>query len=90
MSEKFKWIVKEKIPPPVRFVRKRLEYDECLDEFLKSDLKSARVEIQNSKPKNLYRQLHKRIKEKGLEGKVRVCIRKNKVYLVRTQLHRGF
>ena len=45
MSEKFKWIVKEKIPPPVRFVRKRKEYDECIEEFLDSDFETVRVNI---------------------------------------------
>jgi len=83
MSKKFKWIVQEELPPPEKFVRKRKEYDECIEEFLDSGFETVRVNIPDVKPKNLYRQLHDRIKQKGLEGKVRVCMRKDKVYLVR-------
>lgn len=82
-KSKYKWLVPEEIPEPLRFVRKRGEYDECLEEFLKSGLPSARVNIPNTKPKNVWSQLRRRVKNKGLRDKVKVSIRGDKVYLLR-------
>jgi hypothetical protein len=86
MSEKkHKFIVPEELPSPLRFLRKRGEYDECLEEFFKSNFKSVRVAIPDAKPVSLYRQLNKRLKKKGLREKVKVCIRSGKVYLVKQE-----
>ena len=84
MSRKsYKWIVPEEIPSPI--ARKRTEYDECIEEFLKSGLESVRVNIPNTNPKTLSSQLSSRRKAKGLKNKVAVCCRKDKVYLVRVK-----
>ena len=82
MSEKkYKWIIPEELPGPV--VKRREEYDECLDEFLESGLASARVTIPGVKPVSVARLLATRIKKRGLKGKVMVSVRKGKVYLIR-------
>ena len=81
-KKKFKWLVPEELPSPVQ-VKRRKEYDECVEEFLESGLKSARVNIPGVKPLSLARLLTGRIKRKGLTGKIRVSVRKDKVYLVR-------
>ena len=83
MSKKeYKWIVAEELPPWL-MPRKRKEYDECIDEFLKSGLESARVKISDVKPKTLARILASRIKKKDLKDKVTVALRKDRVYLVK-------
>ena len=82
MSRKsYKWIVPEEIPSPI--ARKRTEYDECIEEFLNSDLESARVNIPGAKPRSLARLLVRRIEQKGLKDKVTVSVRKERIYLVR-------
>jgi hypothetical protein len=63
--------------------RKRLEYDECLEEFIGSEFKSVAVNIPDVKPKSLVSELRDRIKRKGLKDKVMVCLRSGKVFLVR-------
>jgi len=83
MSKKeFKWIVREELPSPLMF-RRRKEYDECIEEFLNSDLESARVNIPGAKPRSLARLLVRRIEQKGLKDKVTVSVRKERIYLVR-------
>ena len=52
-KKEYKWIIPEELPRPVR-PKKRVEYDEAIDEFLDSNLKSARVNIPNVKPCLLY------------------------------------
>lgn len=83
MSKKhYRWLVPEKLPSPL-VARRREEYDECIKEFLDSGLETARVNIPNAKPKSLYRQLDKTLRKKGLRESIRVCIRRDKVFLVR-------
>lgn len=83
MSKKeFKWIIPEEIPKWM-IVKARKEYDECIDEFLESNLESARVNIPDVKTKSLARLLAGRIKKRQLSDKVRVSVRKDRVYLVR-------
>jgi len=83
MSKKqYKWLIPEEIPSPLRGTI-RTEYDECIDEFLKSGLESARVNLSDVKPKTLARMLVNRIKKKDLKDKVTVALRKDKVYLVK-------
>ena len=81
-KKKYKWIIPEELPTPVR-PKKRVEYDEAIDEFLNSDLKSARVNIPNVKPKTLYATLQTRIRMRKLRDKIRVCKSGDKVYLVK-------
>jgi len=81
-KKEYKWIIPEELPRPVR-PKKRTEYDECIDEFLKSDLKSARVNIPNIKPRTLYSQLQARIRMRKLRDKIRVSKCGDKIYLVK-------
>ncbi len=83
MAEKPKWIVPEKLPTPVRVLRRRGEYDECIQEFVQSELTSALISIPGVRPGTLYSQLTKRIKARGLKEKVKVAKRKDKIYLVK-------
>ena len=83
-KKKYKWIIPEELPTPVR-PRKRVEYDEAIDEFLNSDLKSARVNIPNVKPRTLYSQLQARIRMRKLRDKIRVIKRKDKVFLYKIE-----
>ena len=81
-KKEYKWIIPEELPRPVR-PKKRVEYDEAIDEFLDSNLKSARVNIPNVKPKTLYATLQTRIRMRKLRDKIRVIKRKDKVFLYR-------
>ena len=81
-KKKYKWIIPEELPTPIR-PKKKVEYDEAIDEFLNSDLKSARVNIPNVKPKTLYATLQTRIRMRKLRDKIRVCKSGDKVYLVK-------
>lgn len=81
-KKKYKWIIPEELPSPVR-PRKRVEYDEAIDEFLDSNLKSARVNIPNVKPKTLYATLQTRIRMRKLRNKIRVCKSGDKIYLIK-------
>jgi len=81
-KKKYKWIIPEELPTPVR-PKKRLEYDEAIDEFLNSDLKSARINIPNVKPKTLYTTLRNKLKKRGLRSRLRVVKHKDRIYLVR-------
>ncbi len=83
-KKKYKWIIPEELPRPAR-PKKRVEYDEAIDEFLNSDLKSARVNIPNVKPKTLYATLQTRIRMRKLRDKIRVIKRKDKVFLYRIE-----
>ena len=83
MSKKgYKYIVAEKLPSRLEFKR-RIEYDECVKEFLEGEVDSARVVIPGVKPKTLARILIERVKKQGLNKQVMVSIRKDRIYLVR-------
>ena len=81
-KKKYKWIIPEELPTPVR-PKKRIEYDEAIDEFLNSDLKSARVNIPNVKPKTLYATLQSRIRKRKLRNQIRVVKHKDRIYLIK-------
>ena len=81
-KKKYKWIIPEELPTPVR-PKKRVEYDEAIDEFLNSDLKSARVSIPNVKPRTLYSQLQTRIRKRKLRSQIRVVKHKDRIYLIK-------
>lgn len=80
-KKKYKWIVAEEIPAPGYF--KKSKYDDCIDEFLESGLEAAKVNIPEVKPQSLSMLLRMRIKKRGLTDKIKVCIEKDKVYLLR-------
>ena len=80
-ERKYRWIVPEEVPTP-GYIKKG-KYDECIQEFLESDLASAKVNIPRVKPQSSYLLLRDRLKKMGLEEKVTVCFRKGDVFLVR-------
>jgi hypothetical protein len=82
-ERKYKWIKPEKLTPLA--YKTREEYDECIEEFLESNIKSARVNISGVKPQSMHMLLLKRIRKRGLRDKIAVCIRKGKVYLVKLE-----
>jgi hypothetical protein len=73
-------LVKEDLPVLERAVRTS-EYDELLDEFTKSDLKTARVDYPDKSMKALMAALRSRIKKRNLD--VKVALRKGNLYLTK-------
>lgn len=53
-KKKFKWLLPEKLPSLV--YKRRVDYDECIEEFLNSYLKSAwlRFQMLNQQANSLY------------------------------------
>jgi len=78
-GERYKWIV----PEDIRSLGG--VYDDCIQEFLESGVRSARVDIPGKKPKSTYLLLKKSLRKKGLQDKVSVCMRFGKVYLSRPE-----
>jgi len=73
-------LISEELPVLERAVRTS-EYDELLDEFTKSDLRTARVEYPNKSMKALMAALRSRIKKRDLKAKV--ALRKGNLYLTK-------
>jgi len=82
-KKKYKWIIPEEYPYKI-VVKERREYDECIKEFLRSGFDSARVNMPHIKPKTLASQLYVHIKKLGLKDQIKVCLRGDRVYLMRT------
>lgn len=73
-------LVEEELPVLERAVRTS-EYDELLDDFVKSDLKTARVEYPGKSIKALMAALRSRIKKRDLN--IKVAMRKSNLYLTK-------
>jgi len=73
-------LIKEELPVLERAVRTS-EYDELLDDFVKSELKTARVEYPDKSMKALMAALRSRIKKRNLS--VKVALRKGNLYLTK-------
>jgi len=73
-------LVEEELPVLERAVRTS-EYDELLDDFVKSDLKTARVEYPSKSIKALMAALRSRIKKRDLN--IKVAMRKSNLYLTK-------
>ena len=73
-------LVSEELPLLERAVRAS-KYDELLDEFQKSDLKTARVEYPDKSLNALMSALRIRVKKRDL--KVKVASRKGNLYLTK-------
>ncbi len=73
-------LISEELPVLERAVRTS-EYDELLDEFIKSSLKTARVEYPDKSMKALMAALRSRIKKRNLN--VKVALRKGNLYLTK-------
>jgi len=73
-------LVKEELPVLERAVRTS-EYDELLDEFIKGELRTARVEYPDKSMKALMAALRSRIKKRNLT--VKVALRKGNLYLTK-------
>jgi len=73
-------LVAEELPPVERGVRVS-EYDDLLDTFVESDVKTARVEYPDKPMKALMVALRARVRRRDL--KVRVVQRKGSLYLTK-------
>jgi len=63
--------------------KKRSIYKEILKEFLRRRMKCARLVIRGAKAEKLQSGLYNQAKSLGILKKIRIVIRKGKVYLVR-------
>jgi len=73
-------LISEELPVQERAVRTS-EYDELLDDFVKSDMKTVRVEFPDKSAKALMAALRIRVKKRDL--KVKVVSRKESLYLTK-------
>ena len=73
-------LISSELPVLERAVRTS-EYDELLDDFIKSSLKTARVEYPDKSMKALMAALRSRIKKRNLG--VKVALRKGNLYLTK-------
>ena len=63
--------------------KRRSIYEEILEEFLRKRMRCARLVIRGANAKRLQSGLYNQAKRLGILKKVRIVIRKGKVYLVR-------
>jgi hypothetical protein len=70
-------IIKEELPPPAR--EKQTTYTDLINDILKMEKGTYRIEIEGKHFKTIYSALVKRIKDKPLK----IHVRKQKVYLER-------
>ena len=74
-------LISSELPVLERAIRTS-EYDELLDDFIKSSSKTARVEYPDKSMKALMAALRSRIKKRNLS--VKVALRKGNLYLTKT------
>jgi len=69
-------------PVPPLFLKSASPYQEILDNFLRKDIKSARIEVYGKSPKQISGGLAGRVKK--AKAPVKVITRRQRIYLQRT------
>jgi len=73
-------LIPEKVP---RITKKASRYDPIIDQFLKQDMDSVRVNTIDMKPKELSIALRSRVRARNMMGEIKVSQRGKNVYLIK-------
>jgi hypothetical protein len=82
MPEEYRLTAVDEVPGSTALGRRGV-YIRVLEEFLASDMKAAKVEMGDRKPRTMQVSLLAAVRKGELKGKVHVAMRGQDVYLVR-------
>jgi hypothetical protein len=82
MAEEYRLVAVDKVPGSSAAGRRGV-YIRVLEEFLSSDMKAAKVEMGDRKPRTMQVSLLAAVRKGGLKEKVHVAMRGKDVYLER-------
>lgn len=82
MAEEFRLVPVDEVPGSTAATRGGI-YTRVLEQFLASDMKAAKVEMGDRKPRTMQVSLLAAVRKGGLKEKVHVAMRGQDVYLVR-------
>ena len=66
-------------------IPEKSKYDQMIDQYTESNYDAVKVDVKNVDPDTLNRDLHRRIRERGLQDKIDASISDNTVYLEKTE-----
>ena len=81
MNEELKFELRPVVQKPRRKFFRKSQYDLLIDQFIKSDEDLASVEVEGKKPSSLRLSIGKRIKDRGLQEKLKVSVINEVLYL---------
>ena len=82
MAEEYRLVPVDEVPGSTALGRRGV-YTRALEEFLASDMKAAKVEMEDRKPRTMQVSLLAAVRKGELKEKVHVAMRGQDVYLVR-------
>ena len=82
MADEYRLVPVDEVPGSTALGRRGV-YARALEEFLASDMKAAKVEMGDRKPRSMQVSLLAAVRTGGLKAKVHVAMRGQDIYLVR-------